>query len=95
MAYTGLASGQNISQIQASPMPRRVPETLGWSGVPTEAQATAAGATALTLVKDAADGSWDTFIGAIAGAGYINIGTGNGQETHLLIATFRKTAFPA
>ncbi len=94
MAYTGLASGQNIAQFQGSPTPRRPPETLGNSGIPTEAQATAAGATALTLVKDATDGSWDTFVALVATAGYINIGTGNGQTTHLLIPTLRKTAFP-
>ncbi len=94
MAYTGLIAGQNILQFQGSPMPRRPPETLGNSGIPTDAQAVAAGAATLTLVKDAADGSWDTFVGLVATAGYINIGTGNTQTTHLLIPTLRKTAFP-
>ena len=94
MAYTGLADGQDLAQVQSSPMPRRPPTTMGWSGVPTEAQATALGAPALTLVKDAADGSWDTFVGLVTTAGYINIGTGNTQTTHLLIPTLRKTAFP-
>lgn len=95
MAYQGLSEGQSIAQIQGSPMPRRPPETLGWGGIPTEAQATDAGATALTLVKDAVDGSWDTFVATFTTAGYINIGVDDSQTGHLLLATFRKTAFPS
>ncbi len=33
-------------------------------------------------------------VGVVATAGYINIGTGNTQATHLLIPTLRKTASP-
>jgi len=95
MAYIGLTDGQDIARIQGSPAPRRPPVSLGWGGVPTEAQATAAGANALEIVKDAADGSWDTFVGLVATAGYINIGPNGSQEGHLLIPTLRKNAFPS
>lgn len=94
MAYRGLAENQDILQFQMSPLPRRVPDTLGGGGIPTEAQVTAAGGTALELVKDATDGSWDTFVGLVATAGYINIGPDGSQTGHLLIPTLRKTAFP-
>lgn len=87
-------NGTDIKQFQGSPTPRRPPETLGF-GVPTEAEVTAAGGTALEVVKDPGEGSWDTFAATFTTAGYVNIGLNGSQEYHLLIPTFRKTAFPS
>jgi hypothetical protein len=83
----------DLKMFQSAPMTRRPPETLGF-GIPTEAEVTAQGGTALDVVKNVSDGSWDTFVGLVATAGYINVGIDASQENHRLIPILKKTSFP-
>lgn len=67
--------------------------------LPSELCATAAGlAAANVIVKNPTAGSWDTFVGLVATAGYLAFDqSDNGSDvngTVLLIPTLIKTVFP-
>lgn len=85
-------SSPTIMVFGGQPLTRLVPENMGIP-IPTDAQVVAAGGITQTVVKDPVAGSWDTFAGLVATAGYIRLNVA-GTNNPILIPTLIKTVFP-
>lgn len=85
-------SAPDITVFQGIVRPRVVTKDMGVP-IPTQAQVLAAGGVDLTVVKDPVAGSWDTFAGLVATAGYIRFNIA-GTTNPILIPTLIKTVFP-